>query len=80
MKFKLPTGFVLPDGVEAGEDFDAVITLTLDEDGGVSVVALDGSPIEGAEVVESDDDVDDEDLSAQAEADFLSAVSAEMGV
>lgn len=76
MKFKLPTGFELPAGVEPGQEFDAVVTLNLGEDGSVSVVALDGAPISD---VDDDEEADEaSEPSPAAEADFVDAVASDL--
>lgn len=75
MKITLPSGYEIPAGVEPGQDFDAVVTLSLGDDGTVTVTALDGAPIEdiAEEVEEEDTEETDED-----EADFVGAVNAEL--
>lgn len=74
MKFTLPTGFEIPAGVEPGQDFDAVVTLSLADDGSVTVVTLDGAPVEDIEE-EVEDEASGE--TAEAEPDFVGAVNAD---
>jgi hypothetical protein len=47
MKFPIPEGMVPPDGVTEGSTFDALATLRLEADG-LTLVAVDGLPVEGA--------------------------------
>jgi hypothetical protein len=47
MKFPIPEGMVPPDGVTEGSTFDALATLRLESDG-LTLVAIDGLPVEGA--------------------------------
>ena len=47
MKFPIPEGMVPPDGVTEGSTFDALATLRLEVDG-LTLVAVDGLPVEGA--------------------------------
>jgi hypothetical protein len=47
MKFPIPEGMVPPDGVTEGSTFDALATLRLESDG-LTLVAVDGLPVEGA--------------------------------
>jgi hypothetical protein len=46
-KFPIPEGMVPPDGVTEGSSFDALATLRLEADG-LTLLAIDGLPIEGA--------------------------------
>jgi len=44
--FKLPDGYQLPDGVrEKGDQFDAVVKLELGDEGKVTLVSLDRTPM-----------------------------------
>jgi hypothetical protein len=51
MKFPIPEGMVPPDGVTEGSTFDALATLRLEADG-LTLVAVDGLPVAGAEAPE----------------------------
>lgn len=71
MKFILPTGFEIPAGVEPGQEFDAVVTLSLGDDGSVIATALDGSPL-------ASEEEEDEVESVESDPDFLAAVASEL--
>lgn len=79
MKFSLPANFVLPDGVEPGQDFDAVVTLNLGSDGSVTVLALDGSPISEVEEEDEPEEAVESEVPTE-EADFVGAVAADLAV
>jgi len=64
MKFPIPEGMVPPDGVTEGSTFDALATVRLEADG-LTLVAIDGLPVEGA--------------AEEAPAPEVDAAAAEMG-
>lgn len=45
MKITLPEGYKPPDNVKPGEDFEAVATLIMGDDGGYTLSAIDGVDI-----------------------------------
>ena len=75
--FSIPQGFQIPDGVEPGQTFETVATVTLGKDGMLSLAALDGAAIETEEP--KDDKSAKAETSAQANPDFVQSVMDEMG-
>ena len=54
--FPLPKGFTPPSGIKKGEEFTALASLKLDEDGDLQLTKIDGIPVTG----ESDEDEEEE--------------------
>ncbi len=75
MKFPIPEGMVPPDGVTEGSTFDALATVRLEADG-LTLVAIDGLPVEGAPEVAPE--VAPEAEAAAAEMGFDEAIRAGM--
>lgn len=65
MKLTLPEGYLPPDNVKPGEDFEAVATLVMGEDGGFTLTAIDGVEIE-SETEEGEPD-EEETLASMVE-------------
>jgi hypothetical protein len=68
IEFLLPSEFVLPDGVDAGDEFEALATLQLKENGRACLVALDGNRVEG---YREDDEKPDKRSYSQAASDAM---------
>jgi hypothetical protein len=64
--FKLPEGVMIPENKSVGDEFEALATLKLEEDGRCCVTAIDGEPLPGYE-----DDKDDKRTYAQAAGDAM---------
>lgn len=47
--FPVPKDFVVPEGTKPGDNFDAMATFCLEEDGSLCLVAIDGKTLEGEE-------------------------------
>ena len=47
MKLNLPKGYEPPENAQPGQPFEAVATLSMEEDGTFELVAIDGMAIEG---------------------------------
>lgn len=47
VEFEPPTGFTLPEGVGRGDDFDAVCTFRVKEDGTICLTRLGDTPMPG---------------------------------
>jgi len=73
MKFPIPEGMVPPDGVTEGSTFDALATVRLEADG-LTLVAIDGLPVEGAPEVAPTPEAE----AAAAEMGFDEAIRAGM--
>ena len=57
MKITLPAGYELPENARPGEPFEAVATLTQEEDGTFELTAIDGIKLgEEAEPAEAEDE------------------------
>lgn len=78
--FPLPAGFELPEGVEEGQDFDAVATFSL-ENGTLTVKAVEGAPIEGYEDPDAAQEPTEPGAPTESSEgeDFMSAVEKRMG-
>lgn len=76
MKFPIPEGMVPPDGVTEGSTFDALATLRLESDG-LTLVAIDGLPVEGA-AEEAPETETEADAAAAEEMGFDEAIRAGM--
>ena len=74
MKFPIPEGMVPPDGVTEGSTFDALATLRLEADG-LTLVAVDGLPVEGAAEEAPEPEVD---AAAAEEMGFEEAIRSGM--
>lgn len=61
MKIIMPEGFTPPPNARPGETFEAVATLKPSDDGGFSIIALDGVRLPEEEEDDEDDDEDDDD-------------------
>jgi hypothetical protein len=72
MKFPIPEGMVPPDGVTEGSTFDALATLRLESDG-LTLVAVDGLPVEGAS-----EEAPETDAAAAEEMGFDEAIRSGM--
>jgi hypothetical protein len=44
--FKAPEGFGLPENVGIDEEFEGLVSLKLDEDGNLTITAVEGIPLE----------------------------------
>lgn len=47
MKLNLPKGYEPPENAQPGQPFEAVATLSMEEDGTFELVAIDGMDLEG---------------------------------
>lgn len=75
MNLTLPEGYVLPENVQPGQEFDAVVTLLAGNDGTAKIVAIDGSPVDKAE---DETELPEDTPPPQTEgSDFVNAVMAE---
>jgi hypothetical protein len=55
ISFPIPEGMVPPEGTKDGSTFDALATVRLDGDT-LTIVAVDGIPVEAAEAPETEDE------------------------
>jgi hypothetical protein len=58
MKITLPKGYELPEGAKPGEAFEAVASITLNEDGTYDLSAIDGVEL----AKEEDEEMEDEEM------------------
>lgn len=56
IEFKLPEGFVQPEGVSKNGQFEALATIQLKDDGKACLVAVDGYRMPGYQEEDSDED------------------------
>lgn len=67
IEFDIPEGFVVPEGVSANGQFEALATIQLKEDGRACLVAVDGYRMPGYQEEDSDSD-DEQSYSSAASA------------
>lgn len=76
MNLTLPAGYVLPENVQPGQEFDAVVTLVAGDNGTAKIVAIDGSQV--GEKSEEETEVPQDAPPPQTEGtDFVDAVMSE---
>lgn len=56
IEFMAPEGMEMPEGLAAGDTFEAMATVKLGEDGELYLTALDGMPLAGMEEEEEEDE------------------------
>jgi len=71
ISFKAPQGFAAPEDAEPGKPFDVLASVTLSDDGTLSLTAVDGIELSEAEA-EEETETPDED------AGFMESVEARM--
>ena len=50
LTFQSPKGWEIPQDAQPGKPFSAVGTFTIDDEGNITLIEIDGSPIEAPEV------------------------------
>jgi hypothetical protein len=75
IKFPAPDGFTAPEDADPTKPFEVMASVTMGEDGTLSLSAIDGVPIatESDDMDEADDEMEDD---APMSVDFLSAIEA----
>lgn len=73
MKITLPEGFPMPDNARPGEPFEVVATIAPSEDGGFSITALDGMPVDGDESEEPEMEEEEPEEEGSAVTDYNDA-------
>jgi hypothetical protein len=76
--FPMPEGYTLPEGADKGT-FEALATLEVTEDGGLSLVAIDGLSVSESEEETSEDDESYSEATDPDTGDFQKAVMMGMG-
>lgn len=81
LTFQSPEGWEIPQDAQPGKPFSAVGTFTIDENGAITLIEIDGSPIETPEV-EMEVEVEGEEMPEAGMTDIESAMkrAEEMGL
>jgi hypothetical protein len=72
IKFPAPDGFTAPEDADPTKPFEVMASVTMGEDGMLSLTAIDGVPV-ASESEEMDEEMDEE---SPMSVDFLSAIEA----